>query len=342
MGLGCGCVRQGGLRDVAKLAGVSMGTVSNVLNRPETVRPENRAKVERAIAELGYIGSQLAVQLRSGKTRLTGVLVPDVGNPFWGTVLRGVEQELDDTGDFIVVTSTHQDVARERRALESLFQRNVDGLICALTADQTDLLRRFVESGRRVVTIERPAADPGIPSVTGDSVTGGRVAAKVLLEAGFDRLAVIGGPASVIWSANRRRGAEQEVTSWGLDPRSALVDITVPDLTAAHGELAVARLVDLFPDGGGVLCGNDLVALGVYRGLQARGLQVPSTFSVVGYDDDDFASALSPALTTVRQAPGLMGAMAAQLLGAPPDEPARHVAYTPELVQRQSVHSRAA
>jgi LacI family transcriptional regulator len=312
-----------------------MGTVSNVLNRPHTVAPDTRDRVENAIKELNFVGSHAAVQFRSGRSQLVGVVLPDVGNPFWGDVLRGIESVTDEVEVFPMVSSAHQDAAREDRALMSFLSRQVNGLLYAPSADGSSSLAAYVQRDVPVVILEHALADSSIPSVYGDNVAGGRVAAAHLLALGHRRIVFVNGLSTVSWSRDRRAGALAAFDDAGV-PREDLVEVVVADLTADQGEAAVDRVLALIPEAGAIMCGNDLVALGVLRGLLARGRRVPDEYSLVGYDDVEFARALSPALTTVRQPSFEMGRLAAQMLLQP--DPARpiHAAFQPDLVERSS------
>lgn len=312
-----------------------MGTVSNVLNRPHTVSPPTRERVEHAIQELGFVGSHAAVQLRSGRSELLGVVLPDVGNPFWGDVLRGIESVTDEADIFPVVSSTHQDSAREDRALMSFLSRKVDGLLYAPSAGGSAGLTAYLTREVPVVILEHALPESSIPSVYGDNVAGGRIAANHLLELGHRTIVFVNGPEQVAWSRDRRAGALEALDSAGV-PRQNLVEVVVPDLTADHGEAAVERVLSTLPHGGAVMAGNDLVALGVLRGLLARGKRVPEEYSLVGYDDVEFARVLSPALTTVRQRPFEMGRLAAEMLLRPDPERPTHAAFAPDLIRRNS------
>lgn len=312
-----------------------MGTVSNVLNRPHTVSPQTRQRVERAIAELNFVGSHAAVQLRSGRSALLGVVLPDVGNPFWGNVLRGIESVTDEADVFPVVSSTHQDSAREDRALMSFLSRKVDGLLYAPSAGGSSTLTAYVRRAVPVVILEHALVDSSIPSVYGDNVAGGRIAASHLLELGHRKIVFVNGPEAVSWSRDRRAGALSAFDRMGV-PREGLIEVTVTDLTADHGEAAVDQVLAALPAGGAIMAGNDLVALGVLRGLLARGKRVPAEYSLVGYDDVEFAGALSPGLTTVRQPSFEMGRVAARMLLESNFARPGDAAFAPDLIRRDS------
>lgn len=315
-----------------------MGTVSNVLNRPERVRPENRRRVEEAIRELNFVGSKTAIQFRSGKSDLVGVVVPDVGNPFWGDVLRGIESVTDEKSPehSLLVVSSRQDSYREKRAITSLLERGVDGLILAPVGNDYTDLDNFTARGKRIVTIDRQLDAHSIASVVGNDVLGGSIAATHLMDRGHRRIVFVNGPQTVAWSRDRWDGAVAAVEKAGRGHQTELTSIEVPDLTAVNGEAAVPEVLKRLPRGGAVLCANDLVALGVLNGLLSAGFDVPHDFSVVGYDDVEFASRLSPSLTTIKQSPFDMGVVAAQLLLEDADGKPRNVVFEPSLVVRGS------
>lgn len=319
-------------QDVAARAGVSVGTVSNYLNRPEIVAAATAMRISDAVRALGFVPNRSAAQLRGGHSGLLGVVVTDVGNPFWGSVVRGIEEGVDGPSLGLIVASTYQDVARETAVIRTLAERGVDGLIIAPVGPESSLgalLARQVP----VVLFDR-ASRTGIPSVVANDELGGRLAAAHLFGLGHTRIASVNGPTGISWCQARRRGARRAARQAGLDPTTSIVEIVVPELSIAHGEAAAGAL------GGATaaFCANDLVALGLLRGLRQLGIAVPGQISLVGYDDAEFASALDPALTTVRQSPEAMGAAAARLLVSSRDtnDVPRCVRFTPELVVRAS------
>lgn len=331
---GPGPSRAVGVRDVAAVAGVSVGTVSNVLNNPERVGRRTRERVEETMRSLGFVGSRAAGQLRSQVSKLIGVVVPDVGNPYWASVLRGVETVADRHRLTLVVGSTHQDPERQRRLLRALESQGVDGLIVAPIVDRTADWRSFEARRFGVVTLERQK--PGSPDawVSLDDVEGARLAMDHIVELGHRRVALVNGPSRVSWCAERRKGAVAAVRNRGLDPADVIVDIVVDDLTVAEGRAAVGQLLDS-GDVSAVMCVNDMLALGVLLATRERGLRVPEDIALVGYDDADFAQALMPPLTTVRQPSFEMGVAAATLLlGA--RGPGDHIEFEPRLVIRAS------
>lgn len=325
-----------GVRDVAAHAGVSLGTVSNVLNNPERVGPEIRKRVEGSMKELGFVPSRAAGQLRSRRSGLIGVVVPDVGNPFWAKVLRGAETVIDDAKLTMVVGSIRQDEARQSDLLRVLESQGVDGLIIApIVAPNADLVpfenRRF-----GVVTLERDGGASSGAWVGLDNVEGARLAMSHLLDQGHRRIALVNGSVSVSWCAERREGAVVAITALGLEPGDVLVDVEVPDLTVDEGTLAMRHLLSE-QEVTAVMCVNDMLALGALLELQSQGIQVPERMALVGYDDADFAPALDPPLTTVHQPAFMMGETAARLLLEETGQRSgKHVGYEPRLVVRGS------
>jgi LacI family transcriptional regulator len=328
--------RSVGVRDVAALARVSVGTVSNVLNNRERVGRDTRDRVESAMLSLGFVPSRAAGQLRSRRSELIGVIVPDVGNPFWASVLRGVETVADEAGLTMVVGSTHQDPNRQRHLLRVLESQGVDGLVIAPIVDLAADWAPFEDRRFGVVTLERQSIDSPGAWVSLDNVEGARLAMGHLIDLGHRRIALVNGPSSVSWCAERREGAVLAISERGLDASDVLVEVVVSDLTVAEGAAAVVpllegRLVSA------VMCANDMLALGALLAMQERGLRVPADVALVGYDDADFAPALNPPLTTVRQPSFDMGVAAARLLlRASTRSPGEHVDFEPRLVVRGS------
>lgn len=324
-----------GVRDVAKKAQVSLGTVSNVINTPDSVRPRTRERVEKAMRELGFVGSRAAGQLRSRKSGLVGVVLPDVGNPYWADVLRGVESVFEDEDLTLVVGSTHQDPARQKRLLRALAAQGVDGLLVA-PIDELRSWEQFANRRLGVVALESVAVPDVGSSISLDNVGGARQAINHLLELGHRSIAFINGPRSVPWCVERRAGVLSGIQAAGLDPSDVLIEIEVADLTSANGLAATDSLwVTAQPTA--IMCANDLVALGALLSLQRRSLRVPEDVSLVGYDDVEFVEALRPPLTTVRQPAFAAGVIAGRmLLSGAAHEGGERELLTPSLIVRQS------
>lgn len=324
-----------GVRDVARKAGVSLGTVSNVLNNPEKVGDRTRVRVERAISDLGFVGSRAAGQLRSRKSGLVGVVVPDVGNPYWATVLRGIESVLEENDLALIVGSTRQSARRQERLLRGFARQGVDGLLVA-PIDEERSWERFADRHLGVVALGSDS-DVGA-GISLDNVEGARQAVSHLLGMGHRSIGFINGLGSVPWCAERRVGVLRGIREAGLEPDDVLIDAEVPDLTSAEGLIAADGLWDSARPTA-VLCANDLLALGVLLSAQRRGLDVPGDVSLVGYDDVEFVEALRPALTTVRQPSFEVGVAAAEMLlrgSGSRRMRSERALLSPQLVMRQS------
>lgn len=333
------------IKEVAQHAGVSLGTVSNVLNRPEMVSPATRQRVLDAIDTLGYVRNDSARQLRAGRSRTVAIVVLDVSNPFFTDVVRGAEAVVERAGGMLVVCSSGEDPQRERRHLDMLEEQRVQGLLVTPVGDgRHPRLDRFVEHGIPVVLVDRGSGRPNRCSVAVDDVLGGRLAADHLADAGHRRIAYVGGPASIRQVADRHAGAAA-----ALAERDAGIELSVvdtPSLSVAAGRGAADELAALSaarrPTA--AFCANDLLALGLLQGLTAHGLRVPDDVALVGYDDIEFAAAAAVPLSSVRQPREQLGRTAAELLleeaNDGPRHEHRHVVFQPELAIRKSSEQR--
>jgi LacI family transcriptional regulator len=327
------------IRDVARLAGVSLGTASNVLNNPDIVAVPTRQRVLDAIAKTGFVRSTAAHQLRAGKSLTVGVVVLDLANPFFAEMARGAEEVLMKRGYVLMVCSSDESTEQERRYLSALEEHRVDGLL--ITPAERDLsgLRALTGRGIPTVLLDRDGEGVGLCSVTVDDVRGGELAAAHLLALGHKQVAFVNGPTTIRQCADRRRGARRAYKKLGLRAGDGLWEIGVPALSVEQGERAASLLLARKPRPTAVMCANDLLALGVLKGLAGAGVGVPQEIALVGYDDVAWASMLSPPLTSVRQPKYELGAAAATLLleeaeGAGHEH--RAVRFEPELVVRAS------
>ena len=327
------------IRDVARLAGVSLGTASNVLNNPSIVATETRRRVLDAIAKTGFVRSTAAHQLRVGKSRTIGVVLLDLANPFFAEMVKGAEAVLRENGYVLVVCSSDESKEQEKRYLRALEEHRVDGLL--ITPVERDLASIGALAARGVPTVllDREGAKTGLCSVTVDDVRGGELAASHLLGLGHAHIAFVNGPTSIRQCADRRQGVRRAFKRKGLSPDEGLRELVAPALSVEQGERAAGLLLAQRPLPTAVMCANDLLALGVLKGLTKAGVAVPDEVALVGYDDVAFASMLSPPLTSVRQPKYELGVSAATLLleeteGA--DHEHRSVRFEPELVVRAS------
>jgi LacI family transcriptional regulator len=218
------------IKDVAAHAGVSVGTVSNVLNRPERVAEETRTRVQTAIGALGFVRNEPARQLRAGRSRTIGLLVLDAANPFFADVSRGAEEAAAHAGLAVILCNSGQDAAKETSYLNLMAEQRVQGLL--LTPVDADPIRlaRLVERGMPVVLLDRRAEGDSMCSVSVDDVSGGELALTHLLEIGHERIAFVGGPTTIAQVKDRQGGARKALTRAGRDPES-LVCIDTTSMT---------------------------------------------------------------------------------------------------------------
>ncbi|MER5440665.1 LacI family DNA-binding transcriptional regulator [Streptomyces sp. NPDC002790] len=332
-----------GIKDVAREAGVSVGTVSNVINRPEAVADATRARVQAAIERLGYVRSESARQLRAGRSRIIGLLVLDMGNPFFVDVARGAERAARDTGLGVMVCNSAQSPAEEADYLSLFAEQRVRGVLLTPAEATGPTVEAFRRHDIPFVLVDRVAEGATECSVSVDDVNGGALAVRHLIDAGHRSIAYVSGPRTLNQVEDRRQGALRALKEAGL-PASVLRELPTDRLDVAAGRDAGARLLGLTERPTAVFCANDLLALGVLQSLYAAGVRVPDDIAIVGYDDIEFAAAAAVPLTSVRQPAVHMGALAADLLLEEieaTDDPERahehrRVVLQPELVVRGS------
>ena len=333
------------IKDVAASAGVSVGTVSNVLNRPHLVSDETRGRVFEVIQRLGFVRNESARQLRAGSSRAVGLVVIDAANPFFMDVARGVEDTVQEAGGVVLLGNSAGDPQRERRYVELFEEQRVRGLLIAPTGLTPPDLSGLVRHGIPVVFLDRHPNGAPFSTVDVDDVAGGRIAVEHLLSQGHRRVAFVGGPSTLGQVHDRRRGAEDAVAARRRRGGLRLLAVSTPSLTVRSGREAAEELVAM-PDSvrpTAVFAANDLVALGLLQGFSAHGLRVPDDVAIIGYDDIEFAAAAAVPLSSVRQPREGLGRRGAELLfeelrareSGEVIEP-RHVSFQPELVIRRS------
>jgi LacI family transcriptional regulator len=322
------------IRDVARLAGVSDGTVSNTLNRPHLVNPGTRDRVRQAMETVGYIPNAAARALRVGRTRTIGLVVLDFGNPFFAEVAAGAEQAANQTGADIALFHTGLgEHAREQRLLQRLAERRLDGLIITPNDIDHPLLDTIEQRGTPVVVLAREVPGRRRSAVRSDDFHGGVLAARHLLDSGHRRLAFAGWRHDERYQGATRTAAEAGATLlWTGTPGAGLTD----------GLIAGAHLTSLDPERRptAVFCANDLIAAGVIQVATQNGWRIPYDLAVVGFDDTDLASAASAVeLTSVRQSAAEIGAAAVRLVINEmnnADHTPEDVVFQPHLVVRES------
>jgi LacI family transcriptional regulator len=327
------------IRDVAALARVSVGTVSNVLNKSKTVSPATESRVLDAIEQLGFVRNDAARQLRVGQSRTVGMMVLDVRNPFFTDVARGVEETLADHSRSLILGNSAEDARRELDYLDLFEEQRVSGLLITPVGDVAERLERLRRRGSPVVLVDRYENAANFSSVSVDDRRGGALALEHLIELGRVRPAFVGGPEAIMQVRHRLEGARSALEQAGGGPLRVLEMSTMSaEAGRAAGEQLLALPQSERPDA--IFAANDLLALGVLQALTHRGVRVPDDIALIGYDDIYFAASSAIPLSSIRQPAEAMGRAAAELLiaeienGAP--EQYEHVLFQPELVIRES------
>ncbi|GHJ38487.1 alanine racemase [Streptomyces sp. TS71-3] len=303
------------MSDVARLAGVHKATASRALN-PSTsgmVNADTAQRVRAAAADLGFTPNTAARSLRTNRSFTVGVLLPDLTNPLFPPVVRGIEDVLTAAGYTALLANTDNDPAKERTRFDALRGRQVDGFIVGTARREHPLLEEAHAAGVSVVLVNRTTDRRLHPWVSGDDADGVRLAVEHLTGLGHRTLAHLAGPQTMSTSATRERAFREAMHAAGLPPLRAPV-VAADAYTAQAGERAAHALFDRHPGVTAICAGNDLIALGALRAMRRRGMDCPGDVSLVGFNDMRFADEFQPPLTTVRVPHHALGAEAARLL----------------------------
>ncbi len=287
------------IKEVAKKAGVSTATVSRVLSGRGYVSPELTRQVEDATNELNYHPNRTARNLRRRVAQIVGACIPDIENPFFTSVIRGIESTIAQEDFTLLLCDTYEDPRRETLFLNTLWAERVSGIILAPSGSESEALQRLVSSGMPVVVIDRILKKTHVDTVTVGNGQGAYDAIQHLVAGGYRRIAYIGGPERVSTGVERKRGYLQGLEAAGLAYDPGLC--RVADFRHAGGYQAMSELLDLDPPPSVVLVGNNLMTLGALQAIHERSLAIPDGIAVVGFDDMVWASSLQPALTVVAQ-----------------------------------------
>jgi LacI family transcriptional regulator len=332
--------RRPSVKDVAEVAQVSLGTVSNVLNRPDRVSAGTRERVEKAMADLGFVLNESARQLRMGRSNTFAYVMLDATNPFFTDVARGIELAAENADLSLFLCNSDSRDAREGAHLAHLQQQRVDGILITPVDPESEALSRITAQGTPLVIVDRANTTGAFCSVTVDDKLGGRVAIEHLVDRGHTRVAYVGGPSTLGQVRDRYEGARAAWDEAGLG-EADLIHVETDGLSFEEGRLAGERLAGLPRKSrpSAVFCANDLIALGLLQQVVSTGQRVPEDLAIVGYDDIAFAAGAAVPLTSVRQPRQALGAAAADLLIDEinnPEHQHQQVEFTPELIARVS------
>jgi LacI family transcriptional regulator len=331
------------MRDVAQRAGVSVSTVSHVVNNTRAVSADARAQVQQAMAALGYKPNALARSLRRQKTHSIGMIVPDNANPFFAEIARAIEDIGFARSYSIILCNSDGNLEKQAAYVDLLIERRVAGILFVAAGVSTEVVADLQRRRMPLVVIDRAVPGAAVDRVQTNHYQGGQLATQHLIELGHRRIACIAAGSDLSPSAERVTGYRDTLAAHGLayDP-----DLVAPgDFQFASGYRAAQQLLDLPQPPTAVFACNDLMAVGCISAATARGLRVPQDLAVVGFDDVKLASFTNPPLTTVAQPKREIGRLAMEMLLArmrDPDAPPHSVRLDTRLVIRQSSGAPAA
>ncbi len=328
------------VREVAREAGVSLGTVSNVLNNPHNVAPHNVKKVKDAIQRLGYVRNDAARQLRAGRSRGIGVIVQDIRNPFFAELTRGAEDAAAENQLGILIADSDDDSEREKFILGLFEEQRVLGVLVTPVGIDLETLREMKNRGNAIVVVDQKSRDKSISSVSVDDVAGGAMAVTHLIETGRRRIAFAGGPLSDFPIGERLKGALKAVKNHHDVSLEVLETDSLTVLEGRRiGEEIIARPIHDRPDA--IFAANDLLAIGVMQAVVVSpGISIPRDLALIGYDDISFAEMAIIPLSSIRQPSADIGKHAVKLLIEESDSNAgshpKQLVFQPSLVIRES------
>jgi len=300
------------IRDVAKRAGVAPITVSRVVNNSGYVSEKTRARVEAAIADLGYVPNVLARSLRSRRTDTLALILTDISNPFWTTVSRGVEDAASDAGFNVILCNTDESEVEQDKYLRVLLQKQVDGVLLVPARSALEPIQFVQSQDTPVVVLDRLIPNAQADTVHCDSEEGGYQLTHLLLSLGHRRIAVLSGPQGVSTAEERVAGYQRALAEAGIDIDPALIHYGRFSLES--GYTMTQQVLAVTPRPSGLFASNNFIAIGALRALRDAGLQVPEDLALVGFDDLPEDLVVDPFLTVVAQPAYEMGQRATELL----------------------------
>lgn len=298
--------------EVSKLAGVSLATVSRVLNKNTPVREETRLKVLAAVEKLGYQPNSVAQSLASNRSNSIGIVVPELNGPFFGTLLSDIENRFRQAGKHVIIAAGHSDEKLEKDSIAFLQSRNCDALILHVEAVSDDYLVELMQKKVRFVLINRFVAPLYDRCITLNNQHGGYLATRHVLEHGHRHIGYISGPMWKHDADQRYKGHIRALTEFGLQPSEQR--FYEGDYHEKSGETGARILLENEPSITALVCANDEMAAGALTAARELGRELPADLSIMGFDNVNFSHYTHPKLTTVNYPVGGMGEMAAQLI----------------------------
>jgi len=325
--------------DIAKKLNITAATVSRALNNNPKISESTRELVLNTAKKMNYEQNKLALALKSGKSNNVGVIVPRIDSSFFGSVIRGVEEELNPNGYHVIICQTHEDVKIENENIDTLLNAQVDGILISTSNTKTDAFNRVLKKNIPLVFFDRKLTMNGVSSVTINDYEGGYSATKHLIDQGCTKIAHFSGDRSIEIFKDRFLGYKQALIDAGItlngdyviQTKSALVD----------GGNAVKLLLDLENPPQAIFSSSDFAALGAIQELKSRNIKIPDDFMVAGFSNEPFTKFMELSITTVDQSPLEMGKMAAKVFLEQVNNSSnvkieKKVVLVPELIIRKS------
>jgi LacI family transcriptional regulator len=328
------------MRDVANLAGVSTATVSRVLNNQSHISEGTRSKVISAIEQLDYQLNRVARQLRLERTQILGLIISDIANPFFTSVVRGIEDAAYEHGYSLLLCNSDEHLAKEELYIRILLGEKVAGVIISPTDENSTAARALIESRVPVVAMDRRLRHLDVDTVIVDNAQGAYDAVAHLIGLGHSRIALIGGPIQITTARERQEGYKQALQDHGLQTDETL--IRRGDFKQESGYVAATELLALDDPPTAIFAANNLMTLGALNAIHEQRLNIPTDVAIVGFDDMPWAPSLDPPLTTISQPTYDMGRTTAELLLSKIAESARdtmEIKLQPSLIVRKSCGS---
>ncbi len=302
------------IKDIAKIAGVSTATVSMVMNKKdERISDKTRQKVLKAIEEMGYVPNMIASSMVTKKTKTIGLIIPDISNPFFPDVARGVEDRANEDGYTVILCNSDNDVEKENAYLSILQEKMVDGIIISPSSNRTEFNDEFKKIRIPLVTVDRDVENiENYGKIIVDNARGAYNAVRYMISRNHTRIAHITGPFSSITALDRFSGYKKAIERANLTFDESI--IFEGSYTTDWGVESMDHIIEHNLDVDSVFCGNDMIAAGVYKSIHNHGLIVPDDYSVIGFDDVEISEILSPDLTTVKQPKYKIGYESAKML----------------------------
>ena len=301
------------IKDVAKQAGVSHSTVSRALHGSPLISDETVERVRQIAIDMGYFPSAAARSLKTNRSLALGVIVSAIDDPFFSEILQGIEEIAQESGYSMLMAASQRDSEREQAIVQDMRERHVDGLIICSASFSVEQRRKLLDYGIPIVMINNQAAEEYRYSIYHDDVDGSRQVTRHLIELGHRRIAYLGNSLSGRTTLDRLAGLRQEMESAGTTIPDEYI-FEVPGGNPEDGFNASKHFLDLPQPPTALICFNDMLAIGVLKGLQANGLHVPEDLSVVGFDNIVFSAYTNPPLTTLDQPKRYIGMEAARLI----------------------------